>query len=138
MNDVRCKTRKRGARSVAGATRGLYFFPVGPLVATVIVSCTRPSFSASFFPSIFAAGPAPRRYFRVPDCTFRIRTPSSRSSLARSRNTRASFKSDGVTARRLDRIDLLTTSGADPPRFGHSADVVLAVIVVVVSYEEAR
>ena len=44
----------------------------------------------------------------------------------------------GVTARWLDRMDLLTTSGADPPRFGNSADVVLAVIVVVVSYEEVR
>ena len=35
-------------------------------------------------------------------------------------------------------MDLLTTSGADPPRFGRSADVMLTAVVVVVGYEEVR
>ena len=39
---------------------------------------------------------------------------------------------------RLDRMDLPTTSGADPPHFGRSGDVILTVFVVVVGYEEVR
>src|SRR5258706_1537942 len=74
--------------------RGLFLFPVGPLVATAMMSCICPSSSASFFPSIFAVGPAPRRRFRAPGCTLSIRVPSSLRSLARSCSDRPSYESE--------------------------------------------
>ena len=138
INDVQFKheNKELGRHEVSCTARGLFFFPVGALVETVIVSCACPSSSASFFPS---AGPTPRRRFRVPDCTFSIRTPSSLSSLVRSCNNCTSFETEfGVTAVLAGPAGSPTTSGADPPRFGHPADVILTVIVVVVGYEEAR
>jgi hypothetical protein len=62
-------------------------FPVGAVVATIIVSCTRTSSSssASFLPTtVFTAAPVARRRSRVPAWTFLIRAPTSLNSLARS------------------------------------------------------
>ena len=133
------KTRSQiliGCHEVSCTARGLFLFPVGPLVTTVIVSCACPSSSASFFPS---PGPAPRHRFRVPDCTFRSVHPPpsapSRAPAITALHSRANSESQPC---RLDRMDLPTTSGADLPHFGRSADVILTVFVVVVGYEEVR
>ena len=73
-----------GCYEASCTARGPFLFPVDLLVATIIMSCTCPSSSASFFPSIFAAGSAPQRRFRAPACTFSIRVLSSLSSLVHS------------------------------------------------------
>ena len=120
-SDIRCETRKRGARSISGVTRSLPL-PSGPISRH---SYCDMRLSILFRVAISLASPKPRRRFSVPDCTSSIRTPPhsapSRAPAITGLHSRVNSESQPCWSDWMD----LPTSGADPSRFGRSADVIL-------------